>query len=286
MVKIFGAEKVSYTTAINFGQCRYRLYLMGKALDEPTETLLFPPMIRGLFLHLLMEEYIRHRFEGKPPSSAKEVWERLRYPVRSDVDFGKRKLVFASAEEEKEFRRKLFAEGRLFVSRLSAVIEAFEPFGLRRLSAEVPLHRDFRGYQIVGHTDLLAETDLGFVCADLKTGRGDINSDQFLLYSWLANGFRAEPIPFLMFLWDGEKMTTKETVFSLSEDNPSLMRLLWSLSEINLKLREAEERIREGKRPSLVLRPNTKGWTCHPKRCSFWEVCPYGKVASDNDTDR
>lgn len=263
--RVYGSDRMSYTVKLNRDQCAYRLYLMGDPQNRG-EALLFPAMVRGLIIHRVAEWMVK----GQPVD-----WEALKEgvvkPSRPDVDFGDRIIVWGKTDPEtfwSELKREVGRFERCFHHLLNRTLPM-------RVEAEVELRRTFQT-EIMGHADLVFRGEGETIVADLKTGKYDPKSEQFLLYSWLANGFQEKTVPFWVLVWDGSELKRVVLQHNLSEKNPTLMKLLWTMEDIRRELIEAEMRITKGKHPALVLKPNTAHYTCQPNRCSYWKVCPYG----------
>lgn len=266
---VFGAVYASYTTKLNYEQCKYRLYLMGDKEANRDLVEIFPPMHRGLVLHKAMELFFT---EGRM-ADFDELRRFALQPSRDNVDWGSKKLVFYEPYDPDRYYHELELELKAFQKALPEL----ELPEYKEVRCEWELERTFEGTKFQGHIDIAFKLKSGrWICADLKTGKYDPHSEQFLLYNWMANGFLRFPFPFFIFHWDGNQIRRHTVYHRLGDKEPKLMRLLWQMREINQHLSEAQQAIAEGKRPASVLRPNTKNFTCHRHRCSFFGICPYG----------
>ena len=292
MTKVYGSDKMSFTAHVNFNQCRYRLYLMNKDIADG-KTLLFPPMVRGLVLHKVME-FIAKGWDTDPD----RIIEASLKPQRTDVDFGRRLIhiyppygdsaVLSYPDDaDHPFFRWLKDEQRAFEPAIQRYLTVRRP---KAMYPEKEWERRFHDWDIVGHVDLVMDIGRPYLFAiDLKTGDRPKSNEQFLLYSWLVNGFVGKQ-PFGVLLWDGYELREEVLWFNIKPTNPTLMRLLWQMVEEHNTIKLAEGAINRGVHPAKVLRPNTRQFTCSERRCSFWELCPYGRrnkqgVINDEDDE-
>lgn len=267
---VFGAEYASYTAQLNYDQCKYRLYLMGDKEHNRGKVVIFPPMLKGLVLHKAMELWFTERRQAK----LDELYEYALEPSREDVDWGRKKVLFYPPFEERSFMEQMEKELHRFYRSLPHLqLPDYED-----VVCEWETEREFQGVLFRGHIDIAFKTVSGrWICGDLKTGKYDFGSEQFLLYNWIANGFLKHPHPFFIFHWDGNHLHRKTVMHNIHPTAPKLMRLLWQMVETQHNLKEAQTKIEAGVHPAKVLRPNTKHFTCHQHRCSFWNECEYGR---------
>jgi len=258
----WGTDVASYTLYINWQQCPYRVYLMGQ--DE-VQSLLFPPLLKGLLLHKALEWLANG--ETGVDKRFDELYEVILTP-RSDLlpHQSKRQVVWYPPYDEAEFLELLRSELVWFCKVVQPRLQGKEAL------AELELERNFRQWTLRGHIDLV----LDGVPIDLKTGR-TFGTQQFLLYSWLLHGFDGQDHPFEVWLWDGWEITTRYYRFWMSEDNPKMMMLLWSLVETLEQTREGYRILEEGLPVYKAFLPKTRHYTCAYNRCSYFNLCEYGQ---------
>jgi hypothetical protein len=233
--------------------------------QDEVQSLLFPPLLKGLVLHKALEWLangevdVHHRFD--------ELYEAILTP-RSDLlpHQSKRHVVWYPPYDEADFLKQLRSELVWFCKTAQPLLHG------REMKAELELERDFRQWVFRGHIDLV----LDGVPIDLKTGR-TFGLNQFLLYSWLLHGFTDEDHPFEVWLWDGWQLTQKPYRFWMSENNPTLMKLLWSMVETVEQTRDGYRILEEGAPVWKAFLPKTRNYTCAPNRCSYFNICEYGQ---------
>lgn len=274
---VFGSEYASFTTRLNYEQCKYRLYLMGDKEANRGKVEIFPPMVRGLVLHKAMELY----FMEERQASFDELYDHALSPSRDEVDWGRKRVVWYPPYEEEAFLNQLKDELVRFYHSLPHLrLPEYE-----QVVCEWEAEREFRGVKMCGHIDIAFKLPSGrWICGDLKTGKYDMGSEQFLFYNWIANGFLKYPHPFFVFVWDGNHLQKKVVMHTMTPTSPTLMRMLWQMVEMQHLLSEAQAKIEAGAHPAKVLRPNIRHFTCHQHRCSFWNECEYGRRKT-NATD-
>lgn len=274
---VFGSEYASFTTKLNYDQCKYRLYLMGDKEANRGKVEIFPPMLRGLILHKAMEIY----FMEERQASFDELHDHALSPSRDDVDWGRKRVVWYPPYEEEAFLNQLKDElDRFYHSLPHLRLPEYE-----QVVCEWEAEREFQGVRMCGHIDIAFKLPSGrWICGDLKTGKYDMGSEQFLFYNWIANGFLKYPHPFFVFVWDGNHLQKRVVLHTMRPTAPTLMRLLWQMVEMQTLLLEAQTKMEAGVHPAKVLRPNTRHFTCHQHRCSFWNECEYGRRKT-NATD-
>lgn len=275
---VFGSEYASYTTKLNYEQCKYRLYLMGDKEANQDRVEIFPPMLRGLVLHKAMEVF----FTENRHADFDEIYTQALFPSREEVDWGMRKVVWYPPYEEQSFIQELKDE----LVRFQSSLPQLQLPEYQQVVCEWEVERSFQGVLMRGHIDIAFKLPSGrWICGDLKTGKYDYNSEQFLFYNWLVNGFLRYPHPFFIFVWDGNQLQKKVVLHHMSFRSPTLMRLLWQMVEMQTRLSEIQAQIEQGVHPAKLLRPNIRHFTCHQHRCSFWNECEYGRRKSKDEQD-
>ncbi len=281
-IKLMGTQEMSYTVELNYSQCPHRVWLMSQ--EHSGGVRLYPPMVRGLVLHLVYQSALR----GEPLRSVEEMLMECRTSERGD--WGLRDIIFYPPYEEASFIKNLSEEAKLVYAQSLKWVEWFNGvYGDEPFHTELKCHRRYFDTVMSGHLDACKRYDGGWIGVDLKTGSFDPNSEQFLLYNFILNGFVGRR-PFVIVHWTGETLESQTVYHTLLPEDPKLGYLLAKMRYTQYRITQAEEAIKEGLHPAKALIPYTRQFTCHPYRCSCWELCKYGKrkmtQEAENGTER
>jgi len=280
---------VSYTVAMNYGICQYRIYLQ---LQAP-QSLVFPEQLRGLILH----KYLEKVMTGEPLPRLSEAVRAVLHLEREDV-VKDRTTTLTTTEEKIEFLHRIKQELPSFVRACRQKKAEIEQAGLLVLSAE-------QGYEIVltqehppatvlisSHPDLVLDGKDGLVVVDLKTGKTARNSlygDQLVLYASILERVVKKPCRRMeIWQWDGESITTYSRDLTDWEKDAVLFRHAHIGSVIQSKVAKLED----GATPSKLFYPNTRSKFCTERACSYHHICPFfqqkqqrQKEVDANDTE-
>jgi len=280
---------VSYTVAMNYGICQYRIYLQ---LQAP-QSLVFPEQLRGLILHKYLEKVML----SEPLPRLNEAVRAVLHLDREDV-VKDRTTTLTTTEEKIGFLHRIKQELPSFVRACRQKKAEIEQAGLLVLSAE-------QGYELTlkqehppatvlisSHPDLVLDGKDGLVVVDLKTGKTARNSlygDQLVLYASILERVVGKPCRRMeIWQWDGESITTYSRDLTDWEKDAVLFRHAHIGSVIQSKITKLED----GATPSKLFYPNTRSKFCTERACSYHHICPFfqqkqqrQKEVDANDTE-
>jgi len=265
-------QGVSYTVAMNYGICQYRIYLQ---LQAP-QSLVFPEQLRGLILHKYLEKVML----GEPLPRLTDAVRAVLHLDREDV-VKDRTTTLTTTEEKIEFLHRIKQELPSFVRACRQKKAEIEQAGLLVLSAE-------RGYELTlkqehppatvlisSHPDLVLDGKDGLVVVDLKTGKTARNSlygDQLVLYASILERVVKKPCRRMeIWQWDGEALTAYSRDLTDWEKQAVLFRHAHIGSVIQSKIAKLED----GATPSKLFYPNTRSKFCTERACSYHHICPF-----------
>jgi len=265
-------QGVSYTVAMNYGICQYRIYLQ---LQAP-QSLVFPEQLRGLILHKYLEKVML----SEPLPRLNEAVRAVLHLDREDV-VKDRTTTLTTTEEKIEFLHRIKQELPSFVRACRQKKAEIEQAGLLVLSAE-------QGYELTlkqehppatvlisSHPDLVLDGKDGLVVVDLKTGKTARNSlygDQLVLYASILERVVGKPCRRMeIWQWDGESITTYSRDLTDWEKDAVLFRHAHIGSVIQSKIAKLED----GATPSKLFYPNTRSKFCTERACSYHHICPF-----------
>jgi len=265
-------QGVSYTVAMNYGICQYRIYLQ---LQAP-QSLVFPEQLRGLILHKYLEKVML----GEPLPRLSEAVRAVLHLDREDV-VKDRTTTLTTTEEKIEFLHRIKQELPSFVRACRQKKAELEQAGLLVLSAE-------QGYELTlkqehppatvlisSHPDLVLDGKDGLVVVDLKTGKNARNSlygDQLVLYASILERVVKKPCRRMeIWQWDGEALTAYSRDLTDWEKQAVLFRHAHIGSVIQSKIAKLED----GATPSKLFYPNTRSKFCTERACSYHHICPF-----------
>ena len=265
-------QGVSYTVAMNYGICQYRIYLQ---LQAP-QSLVFPEQLRGLILHKYLEKVML----GEPLPRLSEAVRAVLHLDREDV-VKDRTTTLTTTEEKIEFLHRIKQELPSFVRACRQKKAEIEQAGLLVLSAE-------QGYELTlkqehppatvlisSHPDLVLDGKDGLVVVDLKTGKTARNSlygDQLVLYASILERVVKKPCRRMeIWQWDGEALTAYSRDLTDWEKQAVLFRHAHIGSVIQSKIAKLED----GATPSKLFYPNTRSKFCTERACSYHHICPF-----------
>jgi len=266
---------ISYTQAMNYGVCKYRVYLM---LTVP-KSVVFPEQLRGLLTHKVMECV----FRDLPIPSLKEMYDKVMNLDREDV-VQKRRMDWGKVD------RKRFAEDMedyltRFEVACRSVKDTLLAEGYEVVSAEkeyihtITSEHPPCSVEVVIHPDLvLRHPEKGIVILDLKTGKDFrnalYNSKQLVLYCAVLEkvlGTKANTIGILK--WDGIELSLNYRSVSDFEK----AEVLAHHGYMHLKINNSLQRLESGELPHKAFYPNTRSRLCRRNTCSYFAYCPFGQ---------
>ena len=276
--RLMGSDEMSYTVELNFNQCPYRIWLMSQ--EHSGGVRLFPPMVRGLVLHIAFQTALR----GEALPTTEDILQECLNSKRGN--WGTREVLFYPPYDEVQFYRDLDEESLAIYVEAQKWVKWFNSlYGEEPFHTELKCQRLYYDTVLTGHLDACKRYDKGWIGVDLKTGSADPNSDQFLLYNFLLNGFVGRR-PFVMVCWENQTLVSHILKHNLLPEDPKLGYLLAKMRYTQHRILEAEKAINGGLHPAKAMIPYTRQFTCRYNRCSFWELCKYGKRKEEQEAKK
>lgn len=232
--------RLSFSKYTHYKQCPYRLLLMH--LPERK----FLPQFGGTAVHIAVENFLL----GKP-LSREEIYEEIAY--ESDGIFDEWKQIWDMLNEIP----------------FETIYQNLQPlFGFEAVEIEKKVSVQYDGITITGVADAVMDkrriVDFKYTYKDAKA----YSFEQMLLYSWLLHeteGYNVDTISFVFIRKNGAVEIVDKYGNGSFTDNKELKRILKTMKRIAEGM-EADDKLRH-------FPPNPLHYTCHHKRCGWWEYC-------------